>query len=209
MTKAASSNTTQVADAIIALINSKPRSPTRHEIVAVLAGLTAINDNEEWKPTRLGHEMLASIPDYAEAAWYACCLGIDDSREPAIQAHSTILSHSLHTQMKSATDIVDLAIAYRIAADGETPADVEMSYRLRGEAPASPEEMGSAELCASYQLARAVLKRAGIAEDACSVGAYWRARGWMEVGSMYTRQPTQAEWDAFMDRIEPMLEDAA
>ena len=59
------------ADAVLMLINSKPRSPTRDEIAAGLNGVAAEHDNNSpWKPAKLGLEMLELLPEYAEAIWY-------------------------------------------------------------------------------------------------------------------------------------------
>jgi hypothetical protein len=56
------SNAGQAADAILALINAQPRSPTRDELVGIIAGTlttTAQSPSTRWQETPEGRELLA------------------------------------------------------------------------------------------------------------------------------------------------------
>lgn len=62
------------ADSILALINSRPRSPTKAELMACLAGWelidSAANDNDgpsPWKPSDLGQRLMDNLPRWAVA----------------------------------------------------------------------------------------------------------------------------------------------
>ena len=193
----ATTYTERTADAILALINSRPRSPTRDEIAAALNRLTAGNDNDDtWKPTPLGLAMLKALPAKAEAVWHECCAPDEDPGKENFRAWKEGVSEPINAGM-AATNIVDLAIAYRVAADGDTPQDIVNTCKRRGEEPLDrPEEflelMGPAAFLA-YQLASTVLRLAGIPEESCSIADIGRQRGWMEADGLSTREPTAAE----------------
>src|SRR5262245_57458776 len=79
-------NTTheRVADSILTAINSRPRTPTKSELMAVLAGWqlinSAVNDNEpnpephvpsrcwQMQPSRLGHRVIQTMRRAIETA---------------------------------------------------------------------------------------------------------------------------------------------
>lgn len=99
-----SKNTTQrnerVADAILDLINAKPRSPTRAELMAALAGWklvdSAANDNgapSPWhpsglglRPTQLGLEVMRLMPQWYAALQRCPDLVFEDSSDTLLAA---------------------------------------------------------------------------------------------------------------------------
>jgi hypothetical protein len=91
---------------------------------------------------------------------------------------------------------VGLAIAYRIRRDGETPDEMfttakRWAERFGEEAPETEEDSVETHALLAYRLASTLLALAGIPEEACSVGALWKANGWTD--GYDCREPTAAE----------------
>src|SRR5690606_19991931 len=84
MAKPSQANTARnerVADAILDIINARPRSPTRAELMAALAGWeptgTAANDDDTsgpapWRPSELGERLMDGLPRWAAAVHADC-----------------------------------------------------------------------------------------------------------------------------------------
>jgi hypothetical protein len=180
----------KAADAILALINSKPRSPTRAELVAVLNGIVLHDTTSPWKPTELGHEMIELLPAHAVSTWHDGYLEADDPDANDIEALHDATWEPIKQRALQATNIVDLAIAYRIAADGDTPQDmIDRCKHRREEVPERHEVMQMMEPSAflAYELASTVLRLADFPEHKCSLAALWHRNGWNG------RKPTKTE----------------
>jgi hypothetical protein len=121
----------------------------------VPAAFTAEDDNDSpWKPTKLGLEMIELLPEYAEATWYSCNVRTDDADEPEIMGWEDATFALIKERMIAATNLVDLAIAYRIRRDAETPDKLfrtakRLAEWFGEEAPATEEETsdGRGEWC--------------------------------------------------------------
>ena len=115
----------QAADAILALINGKPWTPTRDEIVSALAKLPPAATPLPplpMRPTDLGWELIEKLmPAYVEAVRYSGSCSDDDPDFPELDAATSEAFDVIWDRKFDATDLVDLAIAYRISIDGETP----------------------------------------------------------------------------------------
>ena len=177
----------QTADAITALINSKPRTPTRDEIVSALAKLPPAA-TPLLRPSELGRELIEKLlPAYIEAVRYSSSSEIDDPDEDEFEAASSAAMDALFDRMHQATNIVDLAIACFIANDGDTPADKLAVAKKQWEAfdrhegydePQSAEEVMDNKDIINYRLVSTILAMAGVDERQCSCREVSETRGW-------------------------------
>jgi hypothetical protein len=207
----------QTADAILALINSKPRTPTRDEITEVLAsqGMRALSRKNGpcppllVRPTDLGWKMIERLPERAEVLWHLCSMSDDDPDRGVLDAWDTEGWSEESERLSKASHFVDLAIAWRIAADGETPdARLRVAQKcdplLGYDAPDTPEEAGvDSPDMAAYRLVCAILDMAGLNEEMCSIASIHVERGWAtDDKGMGLRQPTEAERHAILARAK-------
>jgi hypothetical protein len=157
----------QIADAIVALINSRPRSPTREEIMAALRGLVPDNGNDPppLAPTELGRALIELLPAHAVAVWHGCHCAPDDPDEDAICCWERRTWKPISELSREARNIVDIAIAHRIGRAGEEDPSWDSKYGLDSDVLAD-------------RFVTIVLKAAGVSERLCSVKAMWDENGW-------------------------------
>lgn len=189
----------QAADAILALINGKPWTPTRDEIVSALAKLPPAATPLPplpMRPTDLGWELIEKLmPAYVEAVRYSSSTDENDPDAAAFEAWTDRTCEAYWGRMREATNLVDMAIAARMAVDGDTPDALLETAQKQWERydrhegysrPESAEEFVGTGTLVTYGLVSAILSMAGIDEARCSEVAVVKANGW-------DIEPTQQE----------------
>ena len=214
----------QAADAILALINGQPRTPTREQIEKALASFqpAAANDNPpdqprprpplRMRPTKLGWEMIEKLmPAYVEACRYSACVAFSDPEAAELEGWTDGAADAYWGRMREATTLVDMAIAARMAMDGDTPDDLlemaqrewESHGRHEGRSrPESAEELVGTGALVTYRLVSAILAMAGIDETRCSESRTSQANGW-------DTEPTPAEKEEWLARVRAECKAAA
>jgi hypothetical protein len=153
----------QAADAILVLINSRPRSPTRKEIVSTLAKLQPEADNDNTPPAEnlllpvrvsdLGRNLLELLPARGEAQHYDV--------------------HDYESDLDACNEAVDRAVEAILDAPAEEHlGDLAIAVRCL-----TVEGCYGNHLCEAARAAivRVLLKAAGIDEEACDQDALYRA----------------------------------
>jgi hypothetical protein len=150
----------QAISAILALINSRPTSPTKDEIASIVARVQAPAPSPCSRSTALGRDLLQHIAAAAKAVAAAKAKGQDiedcQDAEDCLDRADAAIDVILARPARSPEHLVDLAIVARFRGDGEV-------YDL-----ADVDEAGDAD-AAHVRIVRFLLKAAGIPEVACSV----------------------------------------
>jgi hypothetical protein len=147
MSHAIASDVDRAADAIVALINSRPSSPSKDEIAAIIARV-AIG---AFAPTELGRALLRFIPPFVAALAKA-----DEEAAPTgyIDRGSKIIDAILARPVASIAHLVDLAIVARFSS-------LDERY--------GADEVLEDDEAAYVTMVRFLLQAAGIPEAACSI----------------------------------------
>jgi hypothetical protein len=192
---------TTAADAIIALINSRPWTPSRDEIIQVLETSEHAVRNQRpdydnaptaplrMRPTELGWQMIEKLmPAFADRVRFSGHLSYKDPRAVLFEAWTQEAQEALWDAKHSATHLADIAIAYRIALDDEYSDEDLQTILDGGDVPTIDGREAMA-----YRLVSRILAMAGVDERRCSYAEYYKSRG-LKRESVGTVDPTPAEW---------------
>jgi hypothetical protein len=150
----------EAANAILDLINSRPRTPSKAEIAAILAGMQA----PALAPTELGRELLRRIPAHAAA------VAKDIAANGLLYAYADVgaRDEQVAKDIDAAMEIVDAINAQPVTSLAHA-VDCAIVSRFRSLDRDYDHDEVEDHVAAHVAIVRFLLQAAGIPEASCSV----------------------------------------